>query len=90
MRTPNIGDVFYTPGIVPDDPKQMRQFMQDELYRIKVAIDALAAGHLTQINVAPTKPRLGDIRLADGTNFNPGGGGQGVYAYYNSTWNKLG
>lgn len=89
MRTPNIGDVFYVPGIVPDDPKQMRQFMQDELNRIKVAVDALAAGHLTQINVAPTKPRLGDIRLADGTNWNPGAGGQGVYAYYNSTWNKL-
>ena len=90
MRTNNIGDVFYIPGIVPDDPKQIRQFMQDELYRVKVAFDALSAGHLSQINVAPTKPRLGDIRLADGTNWNPGGGGQGVYCYYNSTWNKLG
>lgn len=89
MRTPNIGDVFYVPGIVPDDPKQMRQFMQDELYRVKVAIDALAAGHLTQVHVAPTKPRQGDTRLADGTNWNPGSG-QGVYTYYNSTWNKLG
>ena len=89
MKTPDISDVFYVPGIVPDDPKQMRQFMQDELYRIKVAIDALAAGHLTQVHVAPTKPRQGDTRLADGTDWNPGSG-QGVYCYYNSTWNKLG
>lgn len=89
MRTPNIGDVFYVPGIVPDDPKQMRQFMQDELYRIKVAVDALAAGHFTQVHVAPLRPRQGDTRLADGVDWDPGSG-QGVYTYYNAAWHKLG
>lgn len=89
MRTPNIGDVFYVPGIVPDDPKQMRQFMQDELYRIKVAIDALAAGHLTETFVAPVKPRNGDLRYFDGTSYNPGSG-RGVYVYKGSSWVFLG
>lgn len=31
----------------------------------------------------------GVIAYADGTSWNPGGTGEGIYAYYNSTWNKL-
>lgn len=42
------------------------------------------------LNVAPIRPRDGMIAYADGTNWNPGAGGEGVYAYYNSTWNRLG
>lgn len=44
---------------------------------------------LAKSNVAPAKPREGMVVLADGTDWNPGGG-QGVYCFYNSTWNKLG
>ena len=40
-------------------------------------------------NVAPSKPRAGDIRLADGTNWNPGSGA-GFYGYYGGAWVKLG
>ena len=40
-------------------------------------------------NVEPEKVQDGLTVLADGTNWNPGSG-QGVYTYYNSTWNKLG
>ena len=54
-----------------------------------MAIAALAEGHLDQVHAEPDKPRDGDIRLADGSDWNPGGG-QGVYCYYNSTWNRLG
>lgn len=39
--------------------------------------------------VAPSKPRSGDIRLADGTQWNPGSGA-GFYGYYGSAWVKLG
>jgi len=35
------------------------------------------------------KPRNGDIRYADGTNWNPGGTGEGIYAYTNGAWAKL-
>ena len=45
-----------------------------------------------QANVDPSdndgKPRNGDIRYADGTNWNPGSG-EGIYAYTNDAWAKL-
>ena len=54
---------------------------------------------LAQTNVAPgdearkAKPRQGDIRYADGVNWNPGGTGEGIYAYLNNSgspdWTKL-
>ena len=64
-------------------------YFQDELRRISLSIELLAAGHIDETNVAPDKPRTGDIRLADGTNWNPGSG-QGIYARYNNAWNFLG
>lgn len=45
--------------------------------------------NLVATNVAPDKPELGDIRLADGTNWNPGAG-IGFYGYHSGAWNKLG
>lgn len=89
MRTINNGSVFYAPEPVPSDPKELPAYIERNNRAIEMAINLLAAGHLDETHVAPVKPRNGDIRLADGTNWNPGSG-QGVYAYYNSTWNKLG
>jgi len=88
MRTPNVSDIFYIPGIVPDDPAQMRRFLEDELLKLQKVIQALAAGHLSISTTAPAKPRAGDIRIANGTNWNPGGGA-GVYWYTGSAWTKL-
>lgn len=67
----------------------MRGFLLAEFQKIGAAVQALAAGHLDMTHVAPPKPRAGMIRLADGVNWNPGAG-QGVYCFYNGTWNKLG
>lgn len=89
MRTINNNSVFYAPEPVPSDPKELPAYIERNNRAIETAINLLAAGHLDETHVAPVKPRNGDIRLADGTNWNPGSG-QGVYAYYNSTWNKLG
>jgi hypothetical protein len=89
MRTRNLSTVFYNPGVAPSNADDMRRFVGDELIKIQIAITALADGHLDETHVTPDKPRDGDIRFADGTNFNPGLG-QGVYCYYNTTWNKLG
>ena len=88
MRTINNSSVFYAPEQVPANKEDLPAYIERELFKIKVAIDLLALGHLDETHVAPVKPRVGDIRLADGTNWNPGGG-QGIYAYYNSVWNKL-
>lgn len=89
MRTPNLSSAFYAPNNPPEDAAEMRRFLFEELQRIAAAIALLAAGHVDQTNAAPVKPREGDIRLADGTNWNPGSG-QGVYAYYGGAWNFLG
>jgi hypothetical protein len=45
---------------------------------------------IDETNVAPSKPRNGDLRLADGTNWNPSGG-RGIYWYNEdaSAWTKL-
>jgi hypothetical protein len=88
MRTINNSSVFYAPEQVPADKEDLPAYIERELFKIKVAIDLLALGHLDETHVAPVKPRVGDLKLADGTNWNPGSG-QGIYAYYNSVWNKL-
>lgn len=61
---------------------------RDEFLRIEQAIRVLADGIIEIAYAAPDKPRDGMVRLADGTRWNPGSG-QGVYVYYNNTWNKL-
>lgn len=89
MRTPNINSVFYAPQPVPSNHLDLANYLRMELAAIQNVIGILAAGHVDQSYAAPDKPRNGDIRLADGTSWNPGAG-QGFYGYYNNTWNKLG
>lgn len=66
--------------------------MLEELQKIRAAITALALGHLDITTVAPTKPRDGDVRYAQGApGWNPGSG-VGVYYYKGATsaWVFLG
>lgn len=88
MRTLNQNSVFYAPETVPSAQADLPAYLERELFKIKVAVDLMAAGHLDETHVAPTKPRTGDIRLADGTNWNPGSG-RGLYYYQNSAWNPI-
>lgn len=88
MRTPNINSAYYAPGAVPRDSKSLQRFLQDEFKKIQNAVNAVALGHLDETHVSPAKPREGDIRLADGTNWNPGSG-SGMYFYQDSAWNFL-
>lgn len=81
--------IAYAPGIAPSHPEQLRQYLEDELSKIKSAFDLLAAGHIDKTYAAPSRVREGDIRFADGTTWNPGSG-QGIYAYYASAWHFLG
>lgn len=39
-------------------------------------------------DVEPARPRDGMLVYADGTNWDPGAG-EGIYAYFGSTWNSL-
>ncbi len=51
----------------------------------------LQSVRLAQLNVEPDRYEDGMIVYADGTNFDPNGGGlgEGVYCYYGGQWNKL-
>jgi hypothetical protein len=91
MRTPNLGSVTYIPQNPPEDPARLQGFLRDELQRIRFAIEALAAGHLDPTHIVPVKPRDGDWRYADGTNWNPGSG-RGFYRFDGPTlaWVFLG
>ena len=89
MRPLNNNSVFYTPEPVPLNPKDLQMYLQREFDKLERTIELLALGHIDKTHVAPTKPREGDIRLADGTNWNPGTGA-GFYGYYGGSWVKLG
>lgn len=93
MRTPNLGTAFYVPGEPPLDAAQMQRFLCEELQKISAAVQALAAGHLDKTTVAPTKPRDGDYRYADGVSWKPNGAGaKGFWRYDGdtATWVSLG
>jgi hypothetical protein len=81
--------IDYAPGPVPKDFGQLQQFLEIELYKIKDAVDLLAAGHLDKTYVEPTRPREGDLVYADGTTWNPGSG-LGIYQYRAAAWVFIG
>lgn len=74
----------------PDDPKELSRFLWDELQKLQAALNQPVPNlRLQELNVAPTKPRKGDVALADGTNWNPGAGA-GYYGYRGGAWHLLG
>jgi|TARA_R110000824_G_scaffold150350_2_gene320934 hypothetical protein len=82
---------YYQPGSIPENPEYLGEFVIRELNKLGDIIYNVAQLRLEQTNVAPVKPRDGDIRYADGTNWNPGSG-QGVYVYIDDgspAWEKL-
>lgn len=79
----------YTAGAVPDATADLNNYLRDELAKIESMFNALADGQLDVTTVAPTKPRDGMLRLADGTLWNPGSG-RGFYGYSNGAWRFLG
>ena len=64
--------IVYTPGPVPSDPKQLQRYLREEFEKLAGLVKALADGHVETTYVVPPKPREGDIRLSDGTQWNPG------------------
>ena len=78
---------MYTPSLVPDtyDPS----WVQRELEHIAQALSPIDTVRLVELHVEPTRPRTGDVVLADGSDWDPGSG-QGFYGYYAGAWHKLG
>jgi hypothetical protein len=79
----------WTPNPAPVSNENLSDYLFHELNRLSDVLFNLDVFRLEQTNVAPDKPRNGDIRYADGTNWNPGGTGEGIYAYTNGAWAKL-
>ena len=81
---------MYRPRNVPPDPKDLPQFLDQELRNIAqgqvapVFVLALAVSHK-----APDKVADGYVVLADGVFFNPGSG-PGFYGYRDGSWRFLG
>ena len=82
---------YYQPGSIPENPEYLGEFVIRELNKLGDIIYNVAQLRLEQTNVAPVKPRDGDIRYADGTNWDPesAGLGAGIYAYIGTAWTKL-
>lgn len=75
------------PGPVPERGEDIPRYIDDEFRRIAESLNRIVAGHHAETNTPPDKPRNGDIRLADGTDWNPLDG-NGLYAY-TTEWKKL-
>ena len=92
--------VRFNPNPAPVTPEQLPDYLFNELNRLGEIIfnqnlfrlePTHVAPGTTTIGVLKDKPRAGDIRYADGSDWNPGGTGEGIY-FYNSSdaWVKLG
>ena len=80
--------VRYEPGPLPEKKEDLGIYVVTELKRLGNIIFNQSVMRLEETNTAPAKPRDGDIRYADGSNWNPGAG-VGIYWCDGSSWNKL-
>tara|TARA_R100000656_G_scaffold61647_1_gene47621 strand:- start:89 stop:373 length:285 start_codon:yes stop_codon:yes gene_type:complete len=80
----------YEPGPLPTDDRNLGIYVSTELKRLGDILFNQATFRLERTHEAPTRPRGGDIRYADGSNWNPGSG-EGIYFFKESTtaWVKL-
>ena len=79
----------YKPASIPHKQELLADFLQTELAKIQEALGAVTDIRLNVLHVAPSKPRNGDIVLADGTDWNPGSGA-GFYGYSAGSYTFLG
>lgn len=80
----------FDPTNCPSEIEDIPRFIDSMFLEIRTVLDLVRDGHLDVSNVAPSNPQQGDIRYADGSNWNPGSGGEGIY-FFNaaSSWTKL-
>ena len=80
----------YEPGPLPTDSEEFGVYVVTELKRLGDVLFNQATFRLERTHEAPQRPRGGDVRYADGSNWNPGSG-EGIYFFKESTsaWVKL-
>jgi len=66
----------------------LRTWISNELIRVSNAFTTSSqTTTIPVLTAAPSKPQIGDVVFADGTNWNPNAG-RGLY-YYDSAWVKI-
>ena len=79
----------YTPRPVPADVSELATYVYEELLQVSNIISIIEEGRILPVlHVAPKKPRDGMLAVADGTDWNPGGG-KGIYERKGNVWTKL-
>ena len=79
---------MYIPTNVPNDSALLPGFLMEELRRISLGTSTSTV-QLDVLHKAPDKPKDGTLAMADGLDWDPGGGA-GVYAYRAGQWRFLG
>jgi len=79
---------LYEPGPLPEEVDDLGLYMVTELKRLGNILYNQATFRLERIHAEPSRPRTGDIRYADGTDWDPGSG-EGIYFYNGTSWTNL-
>ena len=77
--------IRYVPTVTPSTSEELPKYVKKELNSVSDAINNQADGHIEKTHVEPPRPREGDIRYADGTNWNPGQG-ENLYYFDGTVW----
>ena len=73
--------VRFNPNPAPVSQEQLPDYLFNELNRLGDIHLNQSLFRLEPTYVQPTKPRIGDIKYADGTEWDPGGTGEGIYLF---------
>ena|GEM_PF-611687 len=79
----------YQPGPPPTNPDDIPVYLTNELNRLGEVVFNLSNLRLEETFAEPDKPRKGQLAYADGSSWNPGSGGAGIYFFNGSGWTKL-
>lgn len=77
----------YIPAPAPQDTTAIPLYLQRELTRVSTFLSS--AGIAPLYHEEPRLPQEGELVLADGTDWNPTGGGYGLYVYLSAAWVKI-
>ena len=78
----------YEPGPLPEQVEDLGGYVVSELKRLGSILLNQSIFRLESVHVEPSRPRKGDVRYSDGTDWNPGAG-EGIYWYNGTAWAKL-
>lgn len=76
---------LYEPGPLPEDVNDLGIYLVTELKRLGSILYNQATFRLERIHEEPQRPRIGDIRYADGSDWEPGQG-ENIYWYDGTNW----